>query len=74
MPACCACSRLIRLRLRVQEGAPKARYDAAFELVKAIRNVYADIDQLNKFQEQLAGWKVTWGNKRSFMKLLDSLG
>lgn len=62
------------LPMRVQEGAPKARYDAAFELVKAIRNVYADIDQLNKFQEQLAGWKVTWGNKRSFMKLLDSLG
>ncbi|WP_026285452.1 SWIM zinc finger domain-containing protein [Thiomonas sp. FB-6] len=61
------------LPMRVQEGAPKARYDAAFEVVKAMREVYAGLDQLHKFQEQLAGWKVAWGNKRNFMKLLDSL-
>lgn len=62
------------LPMRVQEGAPKARYDAAFDIVRAIRDVYAGIDQLNKFQEQLAAWKVAWGNKRNFMKLLDTLG
>ena len=62
------------LPMRVQEGVPKARYDAAFEIVKAIRDVYAGIDQLNKFQEQLAAWKVAWGNKKNFMKLLDTLG
>jgi hypothetical protein len=62
------------LPMRVQEGAPKARYDAAFEVVKAMRSVYVGIDQLNKFEEQLAGWKVAWGNKRNFMRLLDSLG
>ena len=62
------------LPMRVQEGAPKARYDAAFEVVKAMRAVYVGIDQLNKFQEQLAGWKVAWGNKRNLMKLLDTLG
>ena len=39
-----------------------------------MRAVYVDIDQLNKFQEQLAAWKVAWGNKKNFMKLLDTLG
>ena len=61
------------LPMRVQEGAPKARYEAAFEVVKAMRDVYAALDQTHKFQEELAGWKLQWGSKRNFMKLLDTL-
>ena len=61
------------LPMRVQEGAPKARYEAAFEIVKAMREVYAALDQTHKFRDELAGWKVAWGNKRNFMKLLDTL-
>jgi uncharacterized Zn finger protein len=61
------------LPMRVQEGVPKARYEAAFEIVKAMREVYAALDQAHKFREELAGWKVAWGNKRNFMKLLDTL-
>ena len=61
------------LPMRVQEGAPKARYEAAFEVVKAIREVYAALDQTHKFQEELVSWKRDWGSKRNFMKLLDSL-
>jgi uncharacterized Zn finger protein len=62
------------LPMRVQEGVPKARYEAAFEMVKAMRAVYAGMGQLNKFSEELSGWKVAWANKRNFMKLLDTLG
>ena len=62
------------LPMRVQEGAPKARYEAAFEIVKAMREVYAALDQLHKFREEMADWKRDWGNKRNFMKLLDALG
>ena len=62
------------LPMRVQEGVPKARYEAAVEVVKAMRDVYAALDQGHKFQEELAGWKREWGNKRNFMKLLDTLG
>lgn len=61
------------LPMRVQEGAPKARYEAAFEIVQAMREVYAALDQTHKFREELAGWKAAWGNKRNFMKLLDTL-
>jgi hypothetical protein len=61
------------LPMRVQEGVPKARYEAAVEVVKAMRDVYAALDQGHKFQEELAGWKREWGNKRNFMKLLDTL-
>ena len=61
------------LPMRVQEGAPKARYEAAFEIVKAMREVYAALDQTHKFQEELDRWKRDWGNKRNFMKLLDTL-
>ena len=61
------------LPMRVQEGAPKARYDAAFEIAQAMREVYAALDQTHKFQEELASWKRDWGNKRNFMKLLDRL-
>lgn len=61
------------LPMRVQEGAPKARYDAAFEIAQAMREVYAALDQTHKFQEELAIWKHDWGNKRNFMKLLDRL-
>ena len=62
------------LPMRVQEGAPKARYEAAFEIVQAMREVYAALDQTHKFQEELASWKRDWGNKRNLMKLLDTLG
>lgn len=61
------------LPLRVKEGQPKARYEAAFEVVKAMRDVYAGMGQLNKFNEELAGWRGEWGNKRNFMKLLGAL-
>ena len=61
------------LPMRVQEGAPKARYDAALEIVKAMQEVYAALDQLYKFRDELAGWKREWGNKRNFLKLLDTL-
>ena len=61
------------LPMRVQEGAPKARYGAAFEIVQAMRELYAALDQWHKFQEELAGWKREWGNKRNLMKLLDTL-
>jgi hypothetical protein len=61
------------LPMRVQEGVPKARYEAAFELVKAMRNLYAELDQMHKFREELAGWTREWGNKLNFMKLLSAL-
>jgi len=61
------------LPMRVQEGVPRARYEAAFELVKAMRNVYAGLGQMHKFREELAGWTREWGNKRNFMKLLSAL-
>jgi uncharacterized Zn finger protein len=61
------------LPMRVQEGAPKARYDAALEVVRAIRELHAGMGQTNKFNEELAAWKVVWGNRRNLMKLLDTL-
>ena len=57
----------------VQEGAPKARYEAAFEIVQAMREVYAALDQTHKFREELASWKREWSNRRNLMKLLDTL-
>ena len=41
--------------------------------MQAMREVYAALDQTHKFREELAGWKAAWGNKRNFMKLLDTL-
>ena len=61
------------LPMRVQEGAPKARYDAAFEVVQAMREVYVRTGQVSEFNEQVRAWKFVWGNKRNFMRLLDTL-
>lgn len=64
----------ILLPLRVDEGRGNARYESAFAIVKAMQAVYRHIGQLNKFQDELVGWKSQWRSKRNFMKLLAVLG
>ena len=58
----------------VTAGTRGAQYGAAFEIVKAIRELRAAQKQDALFRQELAELRTTWKAKRNFMKLLATLG
>lgn len=61
------------LPVAVEQGAGNARYEGAFELVRAIRKLRLAKGEATLFAEELAGIKVQYRAKRNFMKLLETL-
>lgn len=57
----------------VEEGVRGARYDSAFAVVKAIRALRAEHNQLGIFGDELAEIRLQWKVKRNFQKLLAGL-
>lgn len=55
----------------VEAEGPGARYDRAFEVVAAIRQLRIEEGQLAMFQNELREIKGEWKRKRNFMKRLD---
>ena len=55
----------------VEAEGPGARYDRAFEVVAAIRQLRIEEGQLAMFQNELREIRGEWKRKRNFMKRLD---
>lgn len=55
----------------IEAEGPGARYDGAFEIVAAIRQLHIEGGQLAKFQNALREIRGEWKRKRNFMKRLD---
>ncbi|WP_051071649.1 SWIM zinc finger domain-containing protein [Azoarcus sp. KH32C] len=57
----------------VEQGSHGSRYDAAFDVVKAIRMLRLENKQRVIFGDELAEIRLQWKKKRNFQKLLDTL-
>lgn len=57
----------------VEAEGPGARYDRAFEIVAAIRQLRLQEGQPWKFENELREIRVEWRRKRNFMKRLEGL-
>lgn len=57
----------------VKMGAAKARYEEAFEFVKAIRTLRMAQGQKSLFADELAALRAEYKAKRNLVKLLDTL-
>ena len=58
----------------VNAGTRGAQYGAAFEIVKAIRELRFTQGEEVVFKQELANLRLEWKAKRNFMKLLGTLG
>ena len=58
----------------VNAGTRGAQYGAAFEIVKAIRELRVTQGEEVVFKQELANLRLEWKAKRNFMKLLAMLG
>ena len=58
----------------VDAGTRGAQYGAAFEIVKAIRELRAAQSKDAMFKQELVELRLEWKAKRNFMKLLATLG
>ncbi|MFJ4290142.1 SWIM zinc finger domain-containing protein [Cupriavidus sp. NPDC089707] len=61
------------LPVAVQSGAGSARYDEAFEIVRAIENLRAKLGERAEFSRELEEIRATYRAKRNFIKLLATL-
>jgi hypothetical protein len=61
------------LPIQVNAGTGKGRYDEAFKVVLAIQALSLQMGRRGAFEDELAGWRMTWKAKRNFMKLLGTL-
>lgn len=57
----------------VEDEGPGARYDRAFEIVVAIRQLRTERGQAREFEAELGEIRGEWKRKRNFMKRLDGL-
>lgn len=57
----------------VDAGTPKARYDDAADVVRAMQSLRARQGKLDLFRDELAEIRAAWKSKRNFMKLLDRI-
>lgn len=55
----------------VEAEGPGARYDRAFEIVAAIRQLRLEGGQAKRFENELVEIRAEWKRKRNFMKRLD---
>ncbi len=61
------------LPLAIEQGTAKARYNEAFQIVRAIKQLHSTLGQQAAFAEELASIRATHKAKRNFIKLLDML-
>ena len=62
------------LRIALESGARKARYDEAFGIVRASKRLRSDLGDDGKFADELESIRQTYRAKRNFIKLLATLG
>jgi uncharacterized Zn finger protein len=61
------------LSVAVMQGGTNARYDEAFEVVRAIRRLREGLGEQVQFAAELTAIRSTYRAKRNFIKLLDTL-
>jgi hypothetical protein len=62
------------LPIALENGARNARYDEAFDIVRAIKRLRSDLGDDGKFADELESIKQAYRAKRNFIKLLATLG
>jgi uncharacterized Zn finger protein len=61
------------LPVAAESGTRKARYNEAFEIVRAIRRLRAELGEQTVFASELDEIRAAYRAKRNFIKLLDTL-
>jgi len=57
----------------VEAEGPGARYDRAFEIVAAIRQLRVERGEVERFEDELRSIRTEWKRKRNFMRRLEGI-